>query len=299
MKFRRFFEVDWHQHIPIDKLAYNESAVSDFVSRMADNNKNSYAVFLNLDRQSSQFDINQVRYNGRISNNLLKAEDIRLGRARGIVTGFYKIVKGENAEKSPVFRFYVKGPRMGNLDIIHPPVIYDDTDKELLRAIIIHELRHAQDFVSGREVDAVSYRFDSEAYMKSISEARAWADQLRELHGRMGDSKKVIRALSQEPKWVGVPNSQFTQAKKSPFRLPGELLQASQDFLKHFEVKESVASWMAAPLTAASLMLSPQMQPKISQPVVAQAVEKHKEEAQELVEKIFSKMFFKNFVIKP
>lgn len=282
MKYDSFFE-DWH---PAENdLRYNEVAVNEFVEKMADNNLNAYAVFLLLTRRT-QFDINQVRYNARIAENLIEAENISLGRAKGIVTGHYK----ESA-----FRFYPKGVKVGNIEIIHPPVIYDATDKHLLKGVIIHELRHAQDFAEGRQVDAVSYRFDPQTYMYSLSEARAWADQLMNLVSSIDSPEKVIQALNQQPRWDNV--EQMKQAKRSPFRLPPELLHAAKVFLKNFNFNESMASWAAAPIVAASMML-PQMSGPVKNQAI-QAVESRKATIDELVAKIFTKLQFKNFVIKP
>ncbi len=273
--------------MPEDNLKYNQTAVSDFVERMSDNTKNALAVFLLLTRQTKA-DFNQLRYSGRIANNLVEFDDIRLGRAKGLVTGHFT---------NSAFRFYPKGPKVGNIEIIHPPVIYDNTDKELLRGIIIHELRHAQDFSKGLKIYTVNdYEFDAKTYIYSLSEARAWADQLNSLVSRIGSPEKVLQALNQQPKWVGVPDTEFRHAKKSPFRLPPELLQAAQGFLKNFNFHESMAAWAAAPVLATSLLF-PQMNDKVKQQAV-QAVEVDKNEINTLVDKIFNKLLFKNFVIK-
>lgn len=246
-----------------DELNYHKHMVDDFVNHMANNLYNAVAILFMLDNRG-QYDSNKLRYRGPIANHLLAFNSNKLGEAKGLVIG-------SSAYEKPVFKFYVKGPKAGNIDIIHPPVIYDNSDIVLMHGIILHELRHAQDYANDKPVDTTNYYFNEAKYLESESEVRSYVDQLRYLLKTLGSQEKVMAAISQYPKMEPITDTGRLYAKVSPFRWPVALQQAAEVFFKHL------------------------MKEEITPPAIVRTEESN---IPILMAAIFKKMALKNFVLK-
>ena len=252
---------DWSQAIPQDELRYNSMAVNHFVDQMANNDENAWVLFLMLSRNRGAW--NPVRYNQKISENLLTFDNAKLKNAVGEVT--------PDVNKS-IFRFI-----KGEIDIIHPPVIYDNTDKKLLFSVILHELRHAQDWINPNiKFNPVRYNeFNIEKYVSSLVECRAYSEQLRSLMLELGGVEQVLQAFSQESKPEDVPGYKgYGYVKHSPFSYPPQMLGFVKEFLSNFTgIKKELVNPPAQKIAVAKNVV-------------------------DIVVKIMNLMYFRNFLIK-
>jgi hypothetical protein len=221
----------------------------------------------------SRREIHDLRYDEPIEGNLLNTKTGKLGNAVGIIAW---------PEKAH-FAFELDGEKAGSLEIKHPPVIFDVSDKELLSGIIWHELRHAQDWSKGEINYEDIPQFNMGKYARHIMEARAYADQLRRLLQRVGNVQEVMDMLE----------------SGSVFGMDERLHDTALHFLVMLKgtTNESVASWMAPVVTAASTMVPPaatSTPPQLA-PITRQA-ESPARDAAQLVSKLIGLFRFRNFV---
>lgn len=260
MKFDKWIDREgWYE--PTESIKYNESEINAFVNAMANPVKNANAI--NQIIQNLSF--TEIRYQKPLST-LLNIENPRLQNALGAI----------NTETGG-FKFYLLPPKAGNLEIIHPPVIYDSLDKTLLHGKILHELQHAQDWVDPRFRQKMrprrlmgKYSFDMFLYAKSLKEARAWGRELAFLMRTLG-ANQVIAALNRPPKWDVV----MGYTKEPIFNIEQSLIPFAVDFLKNFDTKKE------------SVNLLP------TQQVQTTGGERR---AASLTAKIIKRMLFRNFV---
>lgn len=292
MKFQNWVEAKgWFERLPKKPLDYNKSQIDVFVMAMSDKTKNAAALYRTLNRQS----YNDTRYDKPIANNLLIYNDARLKNALGAIHN--------NVEQS-IFRFWAEGDKAGSIEIIHPPVIYDETDKHLLSGVLIHELTHADHWINDKRFKPARFNsFNSEKYVRHWTEARAYSQQLIALLHRIPNRQTILAALSGLPSMDKFGEKEIPYRKVSPFSwtMSPVLLDFAKEFLAHYQGRnEGVMSNIAAPLvTGASLLFPSQNHPQ-QQPVgvMQQQVRSQSQEAADLIKKIVEKMLFRNFLIR-
>jgi hypothetical protein len=152
-----------------------------------------------------------------------------------------------------IFRFYDTGVEIGNIRLWFPPLIFTAADSILFKSIVLHELQHADDYVSGHyQPQKGHYGFNKELYLKRQTERRALFTQLQYLLKRIGNVEEIIKMLSGED----------TGAKdQSPFAMHTELIPVAEAFLRHFSgMKEDWRSWakgLTVPLVGAGMIGQP------------------------------------------
>lgn len=285
MEFKNWLEANWQEILPKDELKFNKAAVDGFVNQMADVSRNAQAVFALLTRQSFN---SQPRYVGKIGNNFLTFDDPRLQNIKGDVTA--------NVNASH-FKFFHSGDKAGNIEIIHPPVVYDESDKHALYGVVVHELRHAQDWLNpaAKFKPVKYYEFDVDLYNgENLTEARAYAEELKQLFIKVGSAKKILATFSQNPSIRPIPGAAYLPSnvpqkyvKHSPFSLSPNLLKFAQELLFHFE--KSGVNEVFFPSFAGQVMQTPAIQ---------RSIEDERQKAATLVVKIIEKLLFRNFVIQ-
>jgi hypothetical protein len=279
-QFQRWLEQDevlhpqnvarrWLAKLPQESGSQNRKAIWQFVETMALEDLNQDLLNVIYRRE-----VHEPRYEEPIEGNLLNTRTGKLGTANGIIAW---------PEKAH-FGFFLDGERAGNMEIKHPPVIFVQNDKELLAGIIWHELRHAQDWAKG-EVnyqEPPSPQFSMGKYARHILEARAYADQLRELLRRVGHPQEVMDMLS----------------SGSEFALDERLHDVALHFLTMLMSKknESLATW-AAPLVTAASMMMPQGAPTAAPPTpITRQADNPARDAAMLLGKLLGLFRFRNFV---
>ena len=261
LNFRNWFERSWIEELPEGKLPVNESGINSFVSSMANLERNATAVTKAL----MHGEVYDVLYDPQpISHNLLTIYSPRLLDAEGVMT---------NAVR-PIYAFFAGAGGVlepGSMLIQAPPCYIDNEDKELLRGIITHELRHAVDWINPKiEVEVTGhYAPDVKRYAESLTEARAFASQLESLMERIGNPNKVMQLLK--------------SGGGGPFRMNRELMSYAIDFLKNYKQYRE------------------QAEPLFTQPpaIVRPAQESAAAYVAQKIAKIVSSMLFSNFIIDP
>lgn len=259
LNFRTWFE-SWIEELP-GGLPVNESEVRAFVEAMADNSKNLPAK--RIAEASPLFSrVNEDRYKKPLSDNLLTISSPKLKYAQGTVTD----------RATPKFAFYLFDGeyKAGNLVIRIPPVLFDDEDKVLLRRILKHELRHAVDWLNPEIQDEPSgkyvregYIFNLEKYTTNRYEARAHAEELRDLMKQIGDVNKVLQLLQ----------------KRSEFSMSKQLIGIAEEFLHAYQLRHEQITTTPPPAIVRPAMM-------------------YEGRAAQLLGRMLTKMLFRNFVEK-
>jgi hypothetical protein len=283
------------EHPVLQDPRINEVAIMRVVRKMADNSLNVIALTKFITK--SQQPYNSLRDNGPIARNLIKIDDERLGE----YTASVEIVQDDPAHY--LCKFIVDGPKAGSLVVSHPPLLYDNQDKELLFGQFVHEMDHAIHWVKGANFNVHNPRVDIDAYLHTIHEAKAFIVQLKLLLKRFGNSQEVMAAISRKARIVSVPGVAKGYLQPAPFRWENEtLLQFAQELLKTIELNEAIIPTIGKALVAASAMmpnLMPQMakMPEI-QPHVAKAQDPNTiaDYALDEIQRLGKKLFLKNFV---
>jgi hypothetical protein len=259
----------WYGKMPAPG-AQNEKAIWKFVAEMSDETLNY--DFLQIIRRKIR-GVSETRYDEPIEGNLLNTRTGKLKNAIGTI--FWP---GESN-----FGFFDTGSKAGELEIKHPPTLFAKQDRELLASIIWHELRHAQDWSRGDvHYPPKPQKFNTGKYARHILEARAYADQLQWLLGRVKNVQEVMDMLS----------------SGSEFSLDESLHEVALQFLGMIGggTNESIASW-AAPMVTAAATMFPQGSPATPQQpaAITREAENPAKEVAVILGKFIKLLLFRNF----
>jgi len=275
----------WKKNLPTNDNLRNETEINHFVDVMADPEDNGQAIAIDLDRRA----IYHPRYDHKpISNNLLNTENEKLENAVGIVTNQY----------DPEFIFYMGGNHPGRLVITAPPLAYDQTDRELLRSIIWHELGHAIDFIDPKyqKVNPSGhYKWNASKYAKHIFEARRYSDQLRYLMKR-ANIQDIEKALAGQRNTA----TKLTDLDKQLAAAPIDQKKQIQNQIDHLNKISSLSPFRIAPalLPVAKAFLNgfTTTKEEFEFPAIVKQDESSIQMAAQLVKKIIESLLFREFI---
>jgi hypothetical protein len=272
----------WREVQPTDFASVvNQEEVVVVCNALSDNVKNVPEV----NKAIKEEVVHDIRYEKALSGGLIRAQSPKLQNAVAIVT----------TEFPQKFMFALTGKFAGMLRIFHPPLFYFGTDKSLMASIIVHELRHAADFLNPQYKNILpssSDFYDNNKYAKNVGEARAFAEQLNFLLRKFNfDVDLVIRTLK------GLRPAEVP----SPLRMDDDILRAARIYLELQRPKtEGWLSKMAAPLMMGAASVFPKSnvapEPPESPQITQTAQRQEVRQAAILVLRIFSLFAFSNFV---